>query len=126
MRGTTLAFILASSCFLTSSRLVLCLWQWQRVQAAGGLWPILKGGLRIDAAQIAMLAGIPLILGPFLGSDPFASTIAVGWLLAAWFLLVLLEASTPQFILEYDTRPNRLYVEYLKHPKEVLGMLWKG
>src|SRR3546814_570733 len=44
----------------------------------------------------------------------------------AWFLLVLLEVSTPQFIQEYDTRPNRLYVEYLKHPQEVFGMLWKG
>jgi phosphoglycerol transferase MdoB-like AlkP superfamily enzyme len=39
---------------------------------------------------------------------------------------VLLEVSTPQFIYEYDTRPNRLYVEYLKHPQEVFGMLWKG
>ncbi|MDS1140868.1 LTA synthase family protein [Pusillimonas sp. SM2304] len=126
MRATTLSFILASFCFLSASRLALCLWQWRRVQAAGGLWPILKGGLRIDAAQIAMLAGIPLILGPFLGHYQFADTMAVGWLLAAWFLLVLLEASTPQFILEYDTRPNRLYVEYLKHPKEVFGMLWKG
>src|SRR3546814_3692107 len=44
----------------------------------------------------------------------------------AWLLLVQLEVSTPQFIIEYDTRPNRLYVEYLKHPKEVSGMLWKG
>src|SRR5690606_16871264 len=48
------------------------------------------------------------------------------WFQFAWFLLVLLEVSTPQFIHEYDTRPNRLYVEYLKHPQEVFGMLWKG
>lgn len=126
MRGHTLAFIATSFCFLTLFRLLLCAWQWQRVQAAGGLWPVLKGGLRIDAAQIAMLSGIPLILGPWLGHYPLASTLTMIWLLIAWFALVLLEASTPQFIVEYDTRPNRLYVEYLKHPKEVLGMLWKG
>lgn len=37
-----------------------------------------------------------------------------------------MEIATPQFIAEYDTRPNRLFVEYLKHPKEVFGMLWRG
>ena len=126
MYTEVLLFILASFCLLTLSRLLLCTWQWQRVRAAGGLWPILKGGLRIDAAMIAMLAGIPVLLAPWLGHYQMANHIAAGWLLIAWFLLVLLEASTPQFILEYDTRPNRLYIEYLKHPKEVMGMLWKG
>jgi phosphoglycerol transferase MdoB-like AlkP superfamily enzyme len=32
----------------------------------------------------------------------------------------------PQFIAEYDTRPNRLYFEYLVNPKEVGSMLWQG
>jgi len=54
------------------------------------------------------------------------TTIAAIWFTFAWFLLTLLEVSTPQFIIEYDTRPNRLYVDYLKHPQEVVGMLWKG
>lgn len=126
MRENTLTFILASFCLLTLSRLLLCLWQRERVRDAGGLWPIIKGGLRVDAVQIAMLAGLPVLLGPWLGHYAAASAVTVAWLLLAWFLLVLLEASTPQFIQEYDTRPNRLYVEYLKHPKEVFGMLWKG
>lgn len=126
MREHTYTFIAASFVLLTLSRLLLSVWQWQRVQAAGGLWPIVKGGLRIDAAQIAMLAGIPVLLGPWVGHYSAADDVAVTWFLIAWSLLVLLEASTPQFILEYDTRPNRLYFEYLKHPKEVIGMLWKG
>lgn len=126
MRTHTLTFIAASFCLLTLSRLLLSAWQWRRVQAAGGLWPIIRGGLRMDAAQIAMLAGVPAVLGPWLGHYAIADAITVAWLLCAWFLLVLLEASTPQFINEYDTRPNRLYFEYLKHPREVSGMLWKG
>lgn len=126
MRGQTCAFIFSAFALLMASRLLLAAWQWQRVRAAGGLWPVIKGGLRIDAAQIAMLAAIPATLGPWLGHYYYASVITGGWLLIAWLLLVVLEVSTPQFILEYDTRPNRLYVDYLKHPKEVFGMLWRG
>ncbi|MBB5214855.1 hypothetical protein [Parapusillimonas granuli] len=126
MRQQTLIFIISSLGLLTLSRLSLVAWQWQRVSAGGGLWPVLKGGLRIDATLVAMLAGLPLLLSPWLGHYELASIITTAWLLVSWFLLVLLEASTPQFIVEYDTRPNRLYVEYLKHPKEVFGMLWRG
>jgi len=126
MHTQILTFILASFAFLTLSRCLLAAWQWARVRKAGGLWPILRGGLRMDALMIAMLAGIPALLAPWVGQYTLASGITGIWFMIAWFLLVLLEASTPQFIVEYDTRPNKLYVEYLEHPQEVLGMLWKG
>lgn len=126
MLELSLRFIAASLILLTTSRVLLSAWQWQRVKSAGGLWPILKGGLRIDANQIAVLAGIPLLASPWLGNSPLAISIAQCWFVLGWFLLVLLEVSTPQFIQEYDTRPNKLYVQYLKHPREVFGMLWKG
>ncbi|QIM50115.1 LTA synthase family protein [Pusillimonas sp. DMV24BSW_D] len=122
----TLIFILASFVLLTASRLLLAGWQWRRVQKAGGLLPILIGGLRIDAHQIAILAGIPLLASFWLGDTPFALHIAEWWFQLAWLLLGFLELATPQFITEYDSRPNRLFVEYLEHPKEVFGMLWKG
>ncbi|MFG6687989.1 LTA synthase family protein [Mariniflexile sp. HNIBRBA6329] len=37
-----------------------------------------------------------------------------------------MELSTPNFLLQYDTRPNRLFVEYLVYPREVFGMLFKS
>lgn len=126
MRDLTLIFIISSFCLLMLSRGLLAAWQWRRVKQAGGILPILKGGLRIDANQIAVIAGIPAMLSPWLGHFPLAVAVTGWWFLFAWLLLVLLEVSTPQFIHEYDTRPNRLYVEYLKHPQEVFGMLWKG
>ncbi|GAB2895949.1 LTA synthase family protein [Paralcaligenes ginsengisoli] len=126
MREQIWIFIVSGFCLLTLSRCLLAAWQWQRVKQAGGLLPILKGGLRIDANQIAIIVGIPALLAPWIGHWPTAVTITGWWFQLAWFLLVLLEVSTPQFIYEYDTRPNRLYVEYLKHPQEVFGMLWKG
>lgn len=126
MRHSTLIFVVAAFALLTLSRLALAVWQWQRVRNAGGLFPLLLGGLRIDAHQIAVLAALPAFLSPLLGHFPIAATIAGYWYLIAFILLAFLEVATPPFILEYDTRPNRLFVEYLKHPREVSGMLWRG
>jgi phosphoglycerol transferase MdoB-like AlkP superfamily enzyme len=119
-------FALAALALLTFSRLLLTAWLWPRVRAAGGPWPIFRWGLRIDLNQIAMWAGIPLLLAPWVGDRPAAIFLTGLWLQAVWLLFVLLEVSTPQFIQEYDSRPNRLYIDYLKYPKEVFGMLWKG
>lgn len=119
-------FILALLILLTGNRLLLTLWLWPRVKAAGGPWPILRWGLRIDLNQVAMWAGVPALLAPWLADQPGAILAAGIWLQIVWLLFVLLEISTPQFIQEYDSRPNRLYLDYLKYPKEVFGMLWKG
>ena len=48
------------------------------------------------------------------------------WLTVGLWLMLFLEISTPSFVTEYGVRPNRLYVEYLIYPKEVLSMLWAG
>ena len=34
-----------------------------------------------------------------------------------------MELATPGFIPEFDTRPNRLFFEYLRYPREVFGTL---
>lgn len=102
------------------------IWRSQRVQSVAGWRPILLGGFRIDAHLIAAFSAVPWLLAPWFDSHPIAIQINAFYLTLVWLLFVLLEVSTPQFILEYDTRPNRFYIEYLKHPKEVFGMLWKG
>ncbi|WP_241131529.1 LTA synthase family protein [Achromobacter xylosoxidans] len=126
MRHSSLIFVVAAFALLTLSRLALAAWQWQRVRNAGGLLPLLLGGLRIDAHQIGVMAALPAVLSPWFGHLPFAATAAGIWYLVAFILMAFLEVATPPFILEYDTRPNRLFVEYLKHPREVSGMLWRG
>lgn len=126
MRHTTLVFIIAAFVLLVVSRLALAAWQWRRVSKAGGLRPLLMGGLRIDAHQIAILVALPAVLSPWLAQFPAAAAATGVWLQVCWILLGFLEIATPAFIQEYDTRPNRLFVEYLKHPREVSGMLWRG
>lgn len=45
-----------------------------------------------------------------------------------FFLLLIffMELSTPSFITQFDTRPNRLFIEYLIYPREVIGTILKG
>jgi phosphoglycerol transferase MdoB-like AlkP superfamily enzyme len=126
MRRLTLRFFLLALLLLTASRLGLCLWQWPRVVAAGGLWPVLLGGLRIDLSLLAMVCAWPLLASPWLGHRALPTRISQGWFRLWWLVLVLMEVATPQFILEYDTRPNRLFVVYLSSPHEVAAMLWHG
>jgi len=123
------ALLLVGLPLLSASRLALMLWQWDRV-AATGIWPeMLLQGVRNDLMQIGIFSVPLLLLVPLLALRPFWGVwrrLSGLWVILAVVVLVLLEISSPAFISEYDTRPNRLYVEYLKYPGEVLPMLWNG
>lgn len=126
MLKLTLRFILASLILFLISRTGLALWQWDRVSAVTDIWRIWLGGLRIDLAMLGMLAALPLFLSPWLGHHPRATRWTAIWFRVCWLLLAIMEAATPQFLAEYDTRPNRLFFVYLVYPQEVLSMLWTG
>ncbi len=126
MRKLSLYFILAVLALLTMSRLALVVWLWPRVVEADGLWPLLIGGLRTDVSMTAAIMLIPLALSPWLGHREYPTRITALWYRFWWLVLLLMELATPQFILEYDTRPNRLFFEYLGHPGEIFAMLWQG
>ncbi|PKO92608.1 MAG: sulfatase [Betaproteobacteria bacterium HGW-Betaproteobacteria-1] len=124
-----LALYLVALPILSLSRAGLMLWQSERV-AATGIWPeMLLQGLRVDIIQLGLLVIIPLLLAPLFFHRQAWSwwrRFTFFWVLACIILLVFMEAATPGFIGEYDTRPNRLFVEYLKYPEEVVPMLWNG
>lgn len=121
----------AALCLLvySLSRALLLIWQRARVQATQQLSTIVLQGWRVDSIQIGLILLIPILLFPLAA---FASTwpIWLGfcwvWIVASVVLSLFLELATVGFISEYDVRPNRLFVEYLKYPKEVCAMLWRG
>ena len=124
-----LAMLLLGLLVLTVSRLGLVLWKFDRVSATGKLSEILLQGVRADVIQLCLLALLPLLLAPLLAIKRFFKTwqtFTYFWVIFCIVLLVFLEAATPGFIAEYDVRPNRLFVEYLKYPQEVVSMLWGG
>ena len=124
-----IAMYLIALPILSLSRIGLMIWQSERV-AAAGVWPeMLLQGLRIDIIQLGLLAIIPLLIAPlFAHKNAWAwwRRFSYLWVVISIILLIFLEAASPAFIAEYNARPNRLFIEYLKYPKEVLPMLWNG
>lgn len=114
----------------TLSRIGLGLWQADRVAAVDGWSHLLIQGLRVDFATLCWLWGVAALGTAIFGGDHLVGRgwkqVLRVWLTLGLWLMVFLEISTPSFIQEYGIRPNRLYIEYLIYPKEVLSMLWAG
>ena len=120
---------LATLLLLSGSRVGLMLWQADRVLATGSIWPLLLQGVRADIILACLWLVVPVLLAPVWARQRFFQswkTFCYLWSLLGLTLMIFTELSTPQFILQYDIRPNRLYIEYLKYPKEVFSTLWHG
>ena len=120
--------IILISIFITS-RIALLFWQHSRLND-GDIWPIISGAIRIDLSSIAYLATIGVfILILHVVARPKTELFQRIFTLygsCVVTVVVIVEASTPAFINQYDVRPNRLYIEYLDYPQEVFSMLVHG
>lgn len=121
-------FLLLGLCITTLSRIVLFFLFKERVVATenyGYLFPI---GLRMDLILLCYVSLLPAVL---ISVFPEKWVLKIQSFLTVYFifflsLLLFFELATPNFIAQYDTRPNQLFIEYLIYPKEVIGMLYKG
>ena len=120
--------IILISIFITS-RIALLFWQHSRLND-GDIWPIISGAIRIDLSSIGYLATIGVfILILHVVARPKTELFQRIFTLygsCVVTVVVIVEASTPAFINQYDVRPNRLYIEYLDYPQEVFSMLVHG
>ncbi|WP_436323908.1 LTA synthase family protein [Vibrio cidicii] len=125
-----LAFSAIALGLLTTSRVLLAVWQADRVSAAEGWLNLIVQGIRVDIATLSWLFILPALLAALFPVQGIFGkiwrTLLRLWLVAGLWILVYMELATPPFIMEYDLRPNRLFVEYLIYPKEVFSMLWSG
>lgn len=127
--GILVRVLLVGLLILSLSRLGLAVWQWERVIAAVDLPQFFIQGLRADFIIMGMLIAPLALLMPLLANKfswPLWKKLVWFWSVAIIVLIVFMEAATPAFIMQYDLRPNRLFVEYLKYPKEVFSTLWEG
>jgi len=127
--ATPLQMLLMGLVVLSVSRIGLMAWQWDRVSATGLLVDMLVQGVRADLIVLGYFVAIPVLLAPFF-AHKFAARLWRGfnvyWATLALFFVIFMELSSPPFIMQFDVRPNRLFIEYLSYPKEVLATLWNG
>jgi phosphoglycerol transferase MdoB-like AlkP superfamily enzyme len=124
-----LGFIVLGVLALGMSRALLITWQWQRVVVTDSVLSMLAQGLRSDLMTLGLFATPALVLLPpllLIGRVNWWIRVCCVWLAASLVTILFLELATPQFLIEYDSRPNRLFVEYLVYPREVTAMLWNG
>ncbi len=115
--------------FLSFSRLALVAWQWERVHASGIFATVFVQGLRADLILLGYFLVPPLVVVPLIAHQRFARLwriVSVSWSTVALVFIVFMELASPQFIAQYDVRPNRLFIEYLSYPREVFATLWNG
>lgn len=87
-------------------------------------------GVRFDLVILGMIIVLPGLLSILLSPirpvwKPWQTFQSV-YFSTFFGFIVLMELATPSFIEQYDVRPNILFIEYLKYPKEVFSMLSKG
>jgi len=108
---------------LTLSRTLLMAWYWGRVAPTDGSWFILFQGLRFDLVLMGMLLGPALLAAPWISGRRFGGSVLRYYLVVVTVFVLWVELGTIPYIDQYDTRPNYIYVEYLKYPREVFSTL---
>lgn len=101
----------------------------ERASAATQLSHYLLSGVRADFIMLGYGALLVLLVLPIflLAHAQQAWQRFSVWLLTLFsFFMLFMELATPAFIAQYDTRPNRLFFEYLAYPAEVFATLWHG
>lgn len=124
-----LACALVLLCTFSAVR-VLLIWIYAERIAALGAWSeLLLIGVRVDLIAIGWALAVPVLLLPLCAARSGTllwARIARIWFALVLVLVVLLEVASPGFLAEYEVRPNRLFIDYLDRPQEVLPMLWGG
>lgn len=123
-------FCLFTLVTLSLSRIMLMIWKYERVLDADGVFFILLQGVRFDLVLLGLLLLIPAMITPLAALiRPVLSVwnpLLRIYLVLGFAGILFVELSTPSFIDQFDLRPNYLFVEYLKYPKEVLATLWSA
>jgi len=121
-------FIAIGLLIMTLSRILLFFIYKARIDETENFWYIFPIGIRFDLIVLSYLSFLPALLICVLPTKFLfkISKFLHIYFLFFLFLILLVELATPDFVRQYDTRPNRLFLDYLIYPKEVLGTLFKS
>jgi len=121
-------FIAIGLLITTLSRLFLFFIFKNRVVETPDFWYIFPIGLRMDLILLCYLSFLPAVLITFLPNRwiKFTNSFLVVYSFVFLFLILFVELATPDFVRQYDTRPNKIFLDYLIYPREVIGTLLKS
>jgi phosphoglycerol transferase MdoB-like AlkP superfamily enzyme len=122
------SFFLIGLCITTISRIILFFIFKERVVENPNYGQLFLIGLRFDLILMSYIAFLPAVLLSLLPDSvlQYIKKFFNIYFIFFLFLFLLMELSTLDFINQYDTRPNRLFLDYLIYPKEVVGTLLKS
>ena len=122
------SFFLIGLCITTISRILLFFIFKERVVENPNYGQLFLIGLRFDLILMSYIAFLPAVLLSLLPDSvlQYIKKFFNIYFIFFLFLFLLMELSTLDFINQYDTRPNRLFLDYLIYPKEVVGTLFKS
>ena len=125
-----IGFYLACLLFLMASRLILVGVHWERVAGLDVFARVLVLGLRMDTISLSIILVIPVVgtlLLPASINQSRLYHLFIRLFLCFWAgMIILMEFATPTYIDFFDSRPGRIFFEYLNHPKEVSTFLING
>jgi phosphoglycerol transferase MdoB-like AlkP superfamily enzyme len=125
--GPFTPLLLAYACgaaFLSAMRVAHAMAFRDEIAGTANLWQMFPIGLRMDTVLLCYLLLAPGFVVALLPARPWRDRLVAAYFAAWAFLLVYLELATPPFIAEYGKRPDRVFLEYLVYPREVLPTLW--
>lgn len=133
LSGTAFALLLRySAAVLILTTLMRCILAYSHADRVGGvstLFELLRIGVRVDLITLGWALAVPVLLLPMTSSAAglrLWTSFSRVYLAIALAIALFFEVASPGFLAEYEVRPNRLFLEYLEHPKEVVPMLWGG
>lgn len=119
--GPLLALAAVLFVLLSLSRLGHTLVYAGRVTPVEGWGWLFAVGVRMDSVLISMLMALPallLLLCP-VRAEFYARRALLGYGAVVVTTIMFMELATVRFLAEFDHRPDRMFWEYLNHPKEV-------
>ena len=126
---TILRFIIATLAILSLARIGFVVAAFNRIDSLPDALYIIIQGIRVDLVVVGYFFLIPAIVSLWLKQgalSKFITPLVAIWITLAFTTITYMEVATPEFIQEYDVRPNRIFLDYLIYPKEVFSMLWEG
>ena len=116
--------------FLSLFRMGLVVWQWDRVLSSGDLTHLFISCIRMDIVLVSQLMILPTLLLILLPTRSLRSRLFTGlmytWCLGWFFFIGFMEFATPPYMDFFETRPGRIFFEYLDHPQEVGSLVYSA